>query len=52
MDSFFIAPSEVESRGSTRLDGKPLPQGKLSTSRRDATSEEKIKLRPETLCES
>ena len=35
---------EVEIRGSTQLDGKPLPQCKPSASRCDATSEEKLKL--------
>ena len=52
MDLSFLAPGEVETRGSTHLDGKPLPQCKPSASRRDATSEEKKKLRPKTLCES
>ena len=51
MDLSFLVLGEVETRGSTHLDGKPLPQCKPSTSRRDATSEKK-KLRPETLCES
>ena len=49
MDSSFLMPGEVKTRGSTHLDGKPLPQSKPSTSRRDATSEEKKKLRPKTL---
>ena len=52
VDSSFLAPGEVETRGSTHLDGKPLPQCKPSASRRDATPEEKEKLRPETLCAS
>ena len=52
MDSFFLAPGEVESRGSTQSVGKPLLQSKPSTSRRDATSEEMEKLRPKTLCEN
>ena len=47
----FLALGEVETRGSTHLDGKPLLQCKPSASRCDATSEEKEKLRPETLCE-
>ena len=51
MESSFLAPGEVETRGSTQLDGKPLPQCKPSVSRRDATSEEKKKLRPKTLHE-
>ena len=46
MDLSFLVLGEVETRGSTQLDGKPLPQCKPSTSRRDATSEEKEKLRP------
>ena len=41
MDLSFFMPAEVETRGSTHLDGKPLPQCKPSISRRDATSEEK-----------
>ena len=45
-------PGEVETRGSTQFVGKPLPQCKPSTSRHDATSEEKEKLRPKTLFES
>ena len=52
MDSSFLLLGEVETRGSTHLDGKPLPQCKPSASRHDATSEEKKKLRPRTLCES
>ena len=50
MESSFLVLSEVETRGSTQFVGKPLPQCKPSTSRRDATSEEKEKLRPRTLC--
>ena len=50
MDSSFLVLGEVETRGSTHLDGKPLPQP--SASRRDATSETKEKLRPEALFES
>ena len=45
-------PGEVETRGSTQFVGKYLPQCKPSASRRDATSEEKEKLRPETMYES
>ena len=52
MDLSFLVAGEVETRGSTHLDGKPLPQYKPSASRHDATSEEKEKLRPKTLCES
>ena len=52
MNSSFLAPGEVETRGNTQLDGKPLPQCKPPASRRDATSNEKLKLRPKTLCES
>ena len=52
MELSFLTLGEVETRGNTHLDGKPLPQCKPSASRRDATSEEKKKLRPETLCES
>ena len=32
---------KVETRASTQLDGKPLPQYKPSARRRDATAEEK-----------
>ena len=52
MDLSFLALGEAETRGSTHLNGKHLPRCKPSASRRDATSEEKKKLRPETLCES
>ena len=52
MKSSFLALGEAKTRESTHLDGKPLSQWKPSASRRDATSEEKEKLRPETLCES
>ena len=52
MELSFIAPGEVETRGSTQSVGKPLPQCNPSTSRSDATSEEKGKLRPKTLCEN
>ena len=52
MDLSFLALGEVETRGSTHLDGKSLPQCKPSTNKRDATSEGKKKLRTETLCES
>ena len=52
MDSSFVVLGEVETRGSTHLDGKPLPQCKPSASRCDAISEEKEKMRPKTLCES
>ena len=52
MDLSFLMLGEVETRGSTHMDGKPLPQCKPSANRHDATSEEKDKLRPETLCES
>ena len=48
MDLTFLAPGEVETWGSTHLDGKPLPKGKPYARRRDATSEEKKKLRAET----
>ena len=41
MDSSCLVPGEVETQGSTQLDGKPLPQCKLSASRRNATTEEK-----------
>ena len=40
MDLSFLALSEVETRGSTHLVGKPLPHCKPSASRHDATSEE------------
>ena len=49
---FFIALGEVETQGSTQLVVKPLTQCNPSTTRRDATSEEKEKMRPETLYES
>ena len=52
MELSFLAPGEVETRGSTQFVGKPLPQCKPSTSWCDATSEEKEKLRPKTLFES
>ena len=52
MELCFLALGEVEMRGSTQFVGKPLPQYKPSASRRDATSEVKEKLRPETLYES
>ena len=52
MESSFLAPCEVETRGSTHLDGKPLLQCKPSASRRDATSEKREKLTSKTLCES
>ena len=44
-------PGEVETRGSTQLDGKPLPWCKPSASRRDATAEEKLEFDP-NLCMS
>ena len=47
MDFSFLALGGVETRGSTQFVGKPLPQSKPSASRRDATSEEKEKLRPQ-----
>ena len=50
MDYSFLAPGEVETRGSSQFVGKPLPQCKPSGSRRDATCKEKEKSRPETLC--
>ena len=37
VDLSFLVPGEVETRGSAHLDGKPLPQCKLSASRSDAT---------------
>ena len=46
MDSCFLAPGEVETRGSALYVGKPLPQCKPSASRCDATSEEMEKLSP------
>ena len=52
MDLSFLVPGEVETRGSTQYVGKPLPQCKPSASRRNATSEEKGKLRPKNLNES
>ena len=52
MELSFLTPGEVETRGSTHLNGKPLPQCKAFASRHDATSNEKDKLRPKTLCES
>ena len=52
MESSFHMPGEVDTRGITHLDGKPLSHYKPSVSRCDATSEEKKKLRPKTLCES
>ena len=52
MDLSFLSLGVVETRGSTHLDGKPLPQCKPSASRRDATFEKKKKLSPETPCES
>ena len=42
---------EVEARGSTPLDGKPLPHYNPSISRHHATSEEKLKLQPKSLHE-
>ena len=39
-----LIPGKVETRGSTQLVGKPLPQRKPSASRHDATSEKKLKL--------
>ena len=51
MDLSFLALGEVETRGSTQYIGKPLHQCKPSASKHNATSEEKEKLRPETLCE-
>ena len=51
MDSSFLMLGEVETRGSTQLEGKPLPQYKPSTNRHDATSEEEKKLRSKTLHE-
>ena len=51
MDLSFFAPGEVETRGSTQYVVKSLPQYKPSANRCDATSEEKEKLRPKTLCE-
>ena len=44
MDSSFLAPGEVETRGSTQLNVKPLAQCKPFASRYDATSEEKLNL--------
>ena len=44
MDLSFLVPGEVETRGSTQLVGKPLPQYKPSTSRLDAIFEEKVKI--------
>ena len=52
MELSFLAPGEVETRGSTQYVEKPLPRCKPSASRRDATSEEKEKFRPKTLYES
>ena len=52
MDLSFLAPGKVETRGSTQCVGKPLPQCKPSASRRDATSEEKEKLRPKNFNEN
>ena len=52
VDLSFLAPGEVETRGSTHLDEKPMPQCKPSASRCDATSEEKEKLRSKTFYES
>ena len=51
MDLSCLVPGEVETRGSTQVDGKPLLQCKPSISRCDATTEEKLKLRPKPLCE-
>ena len=48
MDSPCLVPGKVEIRGSTQLDGKPLPQYKPSASRRNATAKEKLELRPKT----
>ena len=50
MDLSCIVPGEVETRGSTQVDGKSLPQCKPSTSRHGATTEGKLKLRPKSLC--
>ena len=36
----------------SHLDGKPLPLCKPTASRRDATSEEKEKLKPKAFCEN
>ena len=52
VDLSFLVPGEVETRESTHMDGKPLPQYKPSASKRDATSEEKDKLKPKILCKS
>ena len=49
VDLSFLMLGEVETQGSTHLEGKPLPQCKPSTS--DVTSEAKKKLRPKTLHE-
>ena len=49
VDLSFLVPGEVETRRSTQFAGKP--QYKPSANRHDATSEEKEKLRPETLFE-
>ena len=51
MDLSCLVLGEVETRGSTQVDGKPLPRCKPSASRRDATAKEKLKLRPKSLCE-
>ena len=52
MDSSFLVPGEVETRGSTQYVRKLLPQCKPSTSRCDAASEEMEKLQPTNLHES
>ena len=52
MDLTFLVLGEVEIQESTHLDGRPLPECKPSATRRNATSEEKKKLRPKNLCES
>ena len=51
MDLSFIVLGEVETLGSTQVEGKPLLQCKPSASWRAATSEEKLKLQPKTLYE-
>ena len=47
----FLVLGEVETRGSTQVDGKLLPQYKPSASKRGATAKEKLELRSKYLCE-
>ena len=48
----FLVTGEVETQGSTRYVGKPLPQYNPSANRRDATSEEMEKMQPKNFHKS